>query len=54
MYERMSENDALVSRFMNEPDFQGIVLAGLIREIHEAAGVLGQGEPQQPVGASDA
>ena len=36
-YERMSENDALVSRFMNEDDFQKIVLAGLVREIHEAA-----------------
>ena len=38
MYERMSENDALVSRFMNEQDFQEIVLAGLVREIHEAIG----------------
>ena len=40
MYERMSENDALVSRFMNERDFQEIVLAGLLREIHEAASGL--------------
>ncbi|MDE2744753.1 MAG: type I restriction endonuclease [Chloroflexota bacterium] len=40
MYERMSENDALVSRFMNEQDFQEIVLAGLVREIHEAASGL--------------
>ena len=38
MCERMSENDALVSRFMNEPDFQEIVLTGLLREIHEAVG----------------
>ncbi|MDE2966130.1 MAG: type I restriction endonuclease [Chloroflexota bacterium] len=53
MYERMSENDALVSRFMNEQDFQEIVLAGLVREIHEAAGARSQGEPAQPVAAPD-
>ena len=28
MYERMGENDALVSRYMNEPEFQSIVLRG--------------------------
>ena len=39
MYERMSGNDALVSRFMNEPEFQEIVLTGLLQEIHEAVGV---------------
>ncbi|MYA01855.1 MAG: type I restriction endonuclease subunit R [Chloroflexi bacterium] len=44
MYERMSENDALVSRFMNEQDFQEIVLDGLVREIHEAVGTLSEGE----------
>ena len=54
MYERMSENDALVSRVMNEPEFQQIVLAGLVREIHEAAGALGQEEPAQVVGPPEA
>ena len=54
MYERMSENDALVSRFMDEEDFQEIVLAGLVREIHEAVGALGQEEPVQPVAAPEA
>ena len=36
MYERMSENDALVSRVMNERDFRKIVLPSLIRDIYEA------------------
>ncbi len=36
MYERMSENDVLVSRYMNEPDFQSIVFDGLVREIFAA------------------
>ncbi|MDE2893758.1 MAG: type I restriction endonuclease [Chloroflexota bacterium] len=52
MYERMSENDALVSRFMNEQDFQEIVLAGLVREIHEAVGALNQEDPKQLVESS--
>ncbi len=51
MYERMSENDALVSRFMNETDFQEIVLASLVREIHEAVGTLSQEEPRQTIGS---
>ncbi len=54
MYERMSEDDALVSRFMNEEDFQEIVLAGLVREIHEAASARSQEESGQPVGSPEA
>ena len=38
MYERMGENDALVSRYMNEQDFREIVLEGLVREIFAAVG----------------
>lgn len=53
MYERMSENDALVSRFMNEPEFQGIMLAGLIREIHETVSAGSHKEPAQPVGSTE-
>ena len=51
MYERMSENDALVSRIMNEPEFQGIVLPGLIREIHEAISARSHEEIAQAVGS---
>ena len=38
MYQRIRENDGLAARFANEQDFQNIVLAGLVREIHKAAG----------------
>ena len=38
MYERMTENDALVSRYMNEPEFKAIVFEGLVREIFDAVG----------------
>ena len=38
MYQRMGDNDALVSRYMNEPEFQSIVFEGLIQEIFKAVG----------------
>ena len=38
MYQRMGDNDALVSRCMNEPEFQSIVFEGLIQEIFKAVG----------------
>ena len=36
MIERMAENDALVTRYMNDRDFQEVVFEGLAREIFEA------------------
>ena len=49
----MSDNDALVSRFMNEQDFQEIVLAGLVREIHEAVGAQGREGSRQLIESPD-
>ena len=38
--ERMSENDALVTRYMNESEFQDVACEALVREIVDK--VLGQ------------
>ena len=44
MIERMRENDAMVTRYMNEPDFQELVFAVLARNIYD---VVGTGRPSQ-------
>ena len=36
MIQRMGDNDALVTRYMNDPEFQEIAFEGLAREIFEA------------------
>ena len=36
MIERMGENDALVTRYMNDPEFQEIAFSDLAREIFES------------------
>lgn len=35
MIERMADNDEIVKRCLNDPDFQAIVFAGLARGIYE-------------------
>ena len=35
MMGRMADNDALVTRCLNDPDFQEVVFAGLLRAIFE-------------------
>ena len=37
MIERMADNDALVTRALNDPDFQEIVFGGLLQAIFDAA-----------------
>ena len=41
MIERMSENDALVKRYLEEPEFQNVAYEVLAREIFAA----GRGQP---------
>ena len=36
MIQRMGDNDALVTRYMNDPEFQEIAFEGLARRIFEA------------------
>lgn len=36
---------------MNEPKFEAIVLAGLVREVHEAASAGSHEEPAKTVGS---
>ena len=36
MVERMGENDALVTRYLSDPDFQEVAFAVLAREIFQA------------------
>ena len=38
MIERMGENDALVTKYMSDPEFQEIAFSGLSRAIYEAVG----------------
>ncbi|MDD9995957.1 MAG: type I restriction endonuclease subunit R, partial [Dehalococcoidia bacterium] len=38
MIERMGENDALVTRYMSDPDFQEVAFADLSRAIYDAVG----------------
>jgi type I restriction enzyme R subunit len=40
MVDRMAGNDALVTRCLNDPDFQEIVFAGLLRDIFDAIGAV--------------
>ncbi len=41
MVERMGENDALVTRYLSDPDFQEIAFAVLAREIFQAVEATG-------------
>ena len=36
MVDRMAGNDALVTRCLNDPDFQEVVFSGLLRDIFDA------------------
>lgn len=49
MMERMAGNDAMVTKCLNDPHFQEIVFAGLLRSIFEAITtqppLLSQGDP---------
>ena len=38
MIERMGKNDALVTKYMSDPEFQEIAFSGLSRAIYEAVG----------------
>ena len=42
MVERMGENDALVTRYLSDPEFQEVAFAVLAREIFQAAGEASQ------------
>ena len=44
MIERMSENDALVTRYMNDPEFQDIVFSVLSESIFEEVRTAGSSE----------
>lgn len=37
MIERMADNDALVTRALNDPEFQEVIYAGLLQAIFNAA-----------------
>lgn len=45
MIDRMSENDALVTRYVNDDDSQEVVAVGLLRAIFDA--IKGQAHPEQ-------
>jgi hypothetical protein len=38
MFERMDQNEAIVARFMNDPEFQRAVAASLAREAYQKLG----------------
>ena len=44
MIERMADNDALVTRTLNDPEFHGIVYTGLLQAIFDAV----TANPDQP------
>ena len=44
MIERMSENDAIVTQYMNDPDFQSVVFSVLSQSIYEAVHSADQSE----------
>ncbi len=45
MVDRVASNDALVTRCLNDTDFQEIVFSGLLRDIFDAVGAQQQLTP---------